>query len=170
MGIAKIDKNFAIQNEKNEGMVEYTIPCPLFDLYGIFYSQKDKRFWRMDKETASKVNGGVDWGNRYTAGGRIRFRTNAKKLELTVKSSSEDGEAASRMTVLAACGFILCEDKNGEEIVVANLVGKGSELTNFHVSVNLMGDWKDFILYFPLYNDVQEVKIALNEEDRKSVV
>ena len=40
MDIAKIDKNFAQQTKRFEnGMVEYTLPCDEFAVYGVFYDE-----------------------------------------------------------------------------------------------------------------------------------
>ncbi len=160
----EIDKNFAINNARDGDMKEYPMPCPLFDLYGIFYDENTKCFWRMDVDAAKRVSGAVEWGNRYTAGGRIRFRTNAKKLSLSVRSKREEGEPSSFSPLLASCGFTLCKDEEGKgETFCARLVGKFSDITNYHVSVGLDGEWQDYILYFPLNTDVQDLTLWLDD-------
>lgn len=167
MGLERIDKNFSVDTQRKDGMVDYRIPCALFDLYGIFYGEHDdNRFFRFPSSIANKVSGAIGWGNRYPSGGRLRFRTNAKRLELTVRADSEDGDVPLRMTALMHSGFVLCEDCEKGEIFRGCLISKSEKVGNFHVAANLSpnAQWKDYILYFPLYNDVKEVTVSLPQD------
>ena len=69
MGIEKIDKNFANQTvEYKDGVAYYAIPNKNFDLYGVYYCDKTKRFTRMPNDIAKKVSEGVEMLATWTAG------------------------------------------------------------------------------------------------------
>ncbi len=159
MGLEKIDKNFVAENERNDGMVQYTLPCEKFDLHGVFYDEKEKRFLRMDFETGNAVSGSVGYGNIYTSGGRICFRTNSKKLELTSKRSDFGGGV--REALLGSAGFILLEKTEKGEYLRATISPTPKDTEIFHGSATLSGEWKDYILYLPLFSDVEELTISL---------
>lgn len=159
--IESLDKNFSVKKEKNEGMISYSIPNDAFALYGIFYDEKEKRFMRMDYETAGKVSEGVQWLSRCTSGGRLRFYTNAKKMELT--ATYTDLNKMSHMSLLGSSGFtLIVEGKKGNNPRACFMPGFNDE-KGFHGSANLSGEMQEYILYFPLYNDVKSLTISLNE-------
>ncbi len=162
MKLEQIDKNFQAKKERNDGMTEYRMPCPMFDIYGVFYDEERKFFTRMDYAVSEKVNGGVHYLNRYTSGGRIRFRTNAKKMEITVKTRGLN--RMSHMTLLGSCGFSLLEERERGEFLTGCFRPEFEDYYGFHASNDLSGEWKEYILYMPLYNDVIDLVISLDKE------
>ena len=46
MGIEKIDSNFAAAQITADGeKLLYTLPCAPFDLYGVYFDEKNQRFF-----------------------------------------------------------------------------------------------------------------------------
>ena len=162
MGIERIDKNFARTNEQSKGMKEYKIPCQPFDLYGIFYDEKIKCFLRMDYSVSEKVSANVHYLNCWTTGGRIRFRTNAKKIGIT--ATYKYLEKMPHMTLLASSGFVLLEGQEKEDFQRGCLNPTLNDENGFHASCRLSGEMKNYMLYFPLYNDVESLSIQLDED------
>ncbi len=162
MKLEKIDKNFIEHREKNDDTIEYELPCPFFEVYGVFYDKEQKRFLRMDYSVAGKVSEAVQYLVGWTSGGRIRFCTNAKKIEITVKTRGLNRMA--HMTLLGSCGLSLLEETEKGERLRCCFMPRFEDYSGFHASGNLSGEWKEYILYMPLYNDVEHLMISLNKE------
>ncbi len=80
----------------------YSVDDKPFSVYGV---QKDELgYFRMPPEIAKRVSEGVDMLNRHTAGGVIRFKTNANTLAIYAKAEW-DNKLREHMTPLAAGGF-----------------------------------------------------------------
>ena len=74
--ISDIDKNLKVETEiKKEGINFHDIKNAPFKIYGVFHDGQQYR--RLPDEVAKSVNDGVHYGARYTAGGRVRFRTDS---------------------------------------------------------------------------------------------
>ncbi len=73
--IADIDKNFQVETKLDKGDIKfYNVKEYPSCVFGLMY---DEIFRRMPEEIANKVNDGVKVLHTYTAGGRIRFKTNS---------------------------------------------------------------------------------------------
>ncbi len=163
MRIQDIDKNFAVETETNHNMVRYNIPHPQFDLYGVQYDPKQQCFVRMDATVAQSISNNVSNLCRFTTGGRLRFRTDARKLELDVVYLGVG--KMTHMALQGSAGLVLMEKKpSGEECLCARFVPNYDSPPQFHTSANLSGTMKDYILYFPLYNCVNDLSVSLNKE------
>lgn len=169
MDIKKIDKNFIVKEEKTDGLKFYDIPCEPFDLYGVYYEEQTKRFVRLPSEIADDVSVGVRYLNSNTAGGRIRFSTNSERINVTVKYQALT--SASHFSVLGGSGFVLLEERGNESVFafsyMPNYHGNDNEnKTENGYSITKKvndGKLKNYILYFPNYNDVSSLSIGLDE-------
>lgn len=164
MKIAEIDKNFVTKEAvTKDGLTEYTIPHEKFSLYGVFYDEKEGCFARMDLSVANGVNDGVRYLCKHTAGGRLRFSTNSKTFKLTATYTYL--WVMEHMPMVGSCGFTLFEEGENGERFVANLTPLLKDQNGFTREIPLLGKGiRNYILYFPLYNDVQSLKIALDED------
>ena len=80
--ISEIDKNLAVSDTVSEnGLIFHNSLSAPFSLYGLLPVTP---FLRFPLETAKKVNPGVEGLCRNTAGGRLRFKTNSKRVVLRV--------------------------------------------------------------------------------------
>ena len=165
MKIEKIDKNFSLREQAHiEGdRAQYNLPHSAFSLYGIFYDEKEKRFVRMDLSIADSVSEGVGTLSRHTAGGRLRFATDSSVFQLTVKYDFL--WLMSHMPLTGSSGFSLFEETENGEVFIKNLAPISSDAKGFTAEIALKGDKvREYILYFPLYNDVKSVTISLDKD------
>ena len=162
MKLEQIDKNFANQDvEVQAGEAVYTIPHRCFSLYGVFYDTENAYFTRVPNAVASATSPNVAHLARNTAGGRLCFQTDATFLRLTV---TYPGLCNMRhMPLTGSSGFSLFEDTPQGEKIVGILAPEAHEKQGFSNIVKLKGGLRNYVLYFPLYNDVKELKISLDE-------
>ena len=169
MDIKEIDKNFNIVSENSDGLNYYEIPCEPFELYGVFYEKQTKRFVRMPSDVAGAISPAVAALNANTSGGRIRFSTNSKRISLDVKYNTLTSMV--HMSFLGSSGFVLLEERGDKTVFVysfmPNYYANDKEIAseNGYTITKRVNDGKtrNYILYFPNYNDVASLKIGLDE-------
>ena len=163
MDILKIDKNFVQEKVTTEGGVKlYALPSAPFELYGVFYDEKEGRFLRMPKEIAAATSGGVDYLNKNTAGGRVRFSTDSDYLELRVTYSALS--QMPHMPHTGSSGFALLEETENGSVFTNLMRPLWTEEKGFTAKIPLWGGkMRQYTLYFPLYNDVESVAIGVKE-------
>lgn len=162
MGIEKIDPNFKKQElELSTNSACYTIPCDKFDLYGVFYDETLHRFIRMDKNVAEKVSNGVNVLSTNTSGGRIRFKTDSSFIGMSVTYS--ELTHMYHMPLTGSSGFALLEKVGNTYKTVTMFRPNPGDACGYtgKVDINTKGV-HEYILFFPLYNDVRELKIFLD--------
>ena len=146
----------------------YRIPDENFDLYGVFYDKKLGRFLRMPQSVANSVSPNVALLNGYTAGGRIRFCTDADRMSVTV--SYDALNVHCHMTQLGSGGFVLLEEKEEEDGRISYKMAaqfipghyanasESKGQNGYTVEKYLCGGvMRNYILYMPTYNDVREL-------------
>lgn len=163
MRIENIDKNFA-QNTvvTKDGWAEYKIPHQSFALYGVFYDEKEGCFARMDVAVANEVNDGVRYLCKHTAGGRLRFSTDSKKIKLS--ATYDYLWVMEHMPIVGSSGFTLFEEREEGTRFVSHLTPLRTDEKGFTREIQLRGEgMRSYTLYFPLYNDLQTLTISLEE-------
>lgn len=163
--ITEIDKNLAAEEVVYDGMTVYHVIEKPFTIYGLWEPQRGI-FQRMPAEVGEneKVNSGVRHLYTNTAGGRIRFKTDATKI--TLRSVLPSLTKFNHMPLTGTSCFDLYVDgeycgpfnpgavgapKNGQPLV--------TEATRAIPGQGM----KEILIHFPLYNNVSDVHIALNE-------
>ena len=163
MKIEKIDKNFKKAELGRTDAAEYNIPCKGFDLYGVFYDEKLQKFMRMDGAVAAQVNEGVEILSANTSGGRLRFSTDSPFIGISVGYNSFC--QMSHMPLTGSCGFVLLEKVGKTYKNVATFRPSCEDLNGYTGSVETGGnERREYILFFPLYNEVSSLKILLAPE------
>lgn len=163
MSIEKIDKNFAVEKGTADGKKVYPLPHPSFVLHGIFYEEESGCFARVPQTVAQNVSEGVAFLAKHTAGGRICFSTNSKTLQLSVRY--KELWIMSHMPLTGSGSFALCEVEGNNERFVCNCMPISSDKEGYTAKVALKGEkMRNYVLYFPLYNDVKSVSVALDED------
>ena len=152
------------------GQKFYRMPDARFDLYGVFYDENEGRFLRMTQSVANAVSPSVAELCKNTAGGRIRFRTDATRISVAVKC----GNLASmpHIPLLGSHGLTLVEDDGGDHSFAAAFMPfhyanlKESVLPDgFYAEKSLPGGrMRAYTLYLPLFANVSELTIGLPEE------
>ena len=163
MEIEKIDRNFAMREKiVTEEMTVYDIPSERFALYGVYFEEKANAFVRMDTEVAERVNAGVASLYTYTAGGRIKFATDSAVLRIAV--AYDYLGAMPHMALVGSSGFSLFEETEDGERYVAKLAPTYQDAKGYVAETRLpAGKMREYTLYFPLYNEVRRLSIALEK-------
>ena len=163
MDISKIDKNFAAQSVHiADGRKTYSIPSDLFSLHGVTYSEKDGRFVRMPLDIAETVSELIAYLSKHTAGGRLCFATDSKSLEITATYTCL--EIMQHMPITGSAGFSLFERTEKGEVYVCNLAPFTHNGDGFTAVAPLKGDTlREYVLYFPLYNNVTALSVTVEE-------
>lgn len=163
MGIEKIDKNLDLRQKINaDGAKIFDIPSKEFSLYGVYFEERADCFVRMDTQVAEKVSEGVGCLCRHTAGGRLCFTTDSSFIKIIVEYT--DFTEMSHMPVTGSGGFSLFELTEKGEKHIANLAPiHQSDKTGFSTGAQLgAGGMRDYVMYFPLYNRVDRLSLALD--------
>ncbi len=166
MKITDFDKNFElVTTPSGETFEEYTIPNGSFSLSGVFFEESTDRFVRMPSAIAEQVNPGVRGLNAHTAGGRLRFRTDARKLCLTVTYDSLT--VFPHMPLSGSGGFALLEETDRGYFHRAAFIppvwsgGDNGSAHGFSAVRELPGgEMRSYVLFFPSYNDVRSLKLG----------
>lgn len=164
MKIDKIDSNFRKEEMKeHQAQQSFTIPCAGFDLYGVFYDEKRGKFMRMDGDVADQVSTGVSYLATNTSGGRLRFATDSERIGIRVGYSSF--VEMSHMPLTGSCGFVLLEKIGDTYKTVSVFRPEHSEKNGYTGEVQIPDKEKhEYILYFPLYNEVTKLEIFLSAD------
>jgi hypothetical protein len=145
-----------------DGKAYYKIPHKSFDLYGIWFDEKNNRFVRMDQDVAKQVSQGVDYLSKNTTGGRLRFSTDAKLIG--VRATYDNFCRMSHMAFSGSSGFALLEERENECRIVRTFRPNYFDENGFSQEFELKeSKMCDYILHFPLYNNVTSLEIIVNE-------
>ena len=168
LNIEQLDKNFAAATV-DCGDVEFFSPrvAPM-RMYGLYQPEEPGDFRRMPPEIAAKVNPGVDSLNWHTAGGRIRFRTDATKL--VVKSILPSVNFMKHMPLSGSTCFDVYVDGEFAFNLLPNYdifdtkTHGDKEDRGFYAARQFPDSrMRQIELYFPLYNPVSDVLIGLSK-------
>lgn len=161
--IAKIDKNFEVKAPLNDddNLDFYPVPNDKIALYGVFY--ENDRFVRVPKEVADINSDAVARLYKNTAGGRLRFSTNSKKIKIIVEWEARG--ALRHMPSTGVCGFSLQEDyKDGNNRYVATFIPPYDSLKGYESEYVFEEEKeRDLTIYFPLYNEVKSLTLAIDK-------
>ena len=132
-----------------------------FSVYGVIApNETETLYCRMPTAVAETVSDTVKALYRNTSGGRIRFCTDARRL--CVKAVFPGVVSFGHFAQSGATGFSVYVERDGAEIFAGLLTV--DRQTQLEGSVDLQTDaMKTVTVYMPLYNDVEQVLIGLEE-------
>lgn len=160
--LSELDVNFLIPEADAEGIVWYSANKKPFSLSGI--RPTESGYERLPQAIADQTNESVRELNRNTAGGRIRFMTDAPKLCIRVRL--RDADPTSKFSFSGKAGFDLYEGKLCRSIFLPPNDPEYDEngvLTYSTVSRKLAEKMTDYTLVFPPYATVLSLEIGLPE-------
>ncbi len=163
--VGKIDKNLVPQGETNRAdAVFYNLREEPFRLYGLYQPREQRPYVRIPTEVTDQVNEGYTWMNRVLAGARARFATDSEYIILKVEVPSVTGYTASG-TITAMKGFDLyIKNEKGIERYYASFRPPAAFESGYEAVLELPVGMKDITLYFPMYNQVNDVYVGLQEQ------
>ncbi len=142
-----------------------------FDKYRTYHRLPDElplgltQFYRGEKRFVPAAD---SWGFKialHTAGGQIRFRTNAVRFHFKGKMLETGG--MDHMALTGSAGFDIYQKCNGLWRFVGVTRTDHSKLDfSCQVITGLEPEMRDVIINFPLYNGVSSLAIGLDEDAR----
>lgn len=154
-----IDRNFAAPQISDEGMTLHEIRQPPFQLHGLCRPEEGGPFRRLPKEVAEATSDGVKWLAGNTAGGRLRFSTNSRRIRIVYRLPMV--ERMNHMPLSGSSSFDLYADGEYQGFFAGSQREDG-----FYEAIRyLPGEarMQQVMISFPLYNPVDELYIALDD-------
>lgn len=165
--ISKIDKNFAGEEIKYEGLKIYNVRDSLFQINGLYKPYEKEAFKRMPHDEAIKMNLNIRELYMHTSGGRIRFRTDSTRIFLrsilpTIVKFDHMPKTGVSCFDLYVDGEYINTFRHGMLNGLAKQVDKENTYdSNLTIKEKKM---HDILINFPLYNPVDDVFIGLDED------
>ena len=154
--IERIDKNFATAKPEHARTVFHDVREAPFRVCGL--TRDDRGYCRMAPETAAAVSDSVAWLNKHTAGGRVRFRTDADRVGL--RASMRDVTAMPHFALTGSAGFDLYADG----VYRGTFVPPMDLKDGYQAEVQLApGGMREITVHFPLYSGVTRLELGLPE-------
>lgn len=160
MKIKVIPDDFKVDLDRpvnREGLIYYDIDSKPFKLHGVW--KMAGCYSRVPADIAEKTSSGVMVRGKNPAGGRLRFKTDSKRVAIIAKY--ENISKAGYMAVSASRGFDLYEGKYflGTFIPPMNMPNMAYE------SMLTLDDarMRELTLNFPIYSDVSELYVGIDE-------
>ena len=167
--LEKIDKDLKIETSIEEDNIKfYNVKDEPFDLYGFCSAEKGEQFLRMPVDIAAAINPFIgDPLCRMTSGGRVRFKTNSPYVAISVKYPNPRVMRMNHMSMLGTTGFDMYVYKDGEYKYsnMRNFIPPNEILLDGYESIHYFKntDLKDITINFPLYNEVLELYIGIED-------
>ncbi len=161
MEISKIDSNFSVENTAAQGDIEFhdaeTMP---FKIYGLM--RENGAYCRIPKAAAESVNEGVSQLYAHTAGGRVRFATNSKKI--AIKAEMPSICKFSHFTLAGSAGFDIYIKKDGRDIYYKTFMPPYDIEHGYEAEISFESEeMREITINFPLYSEVKKLFIGLNK-------
>ncbi len=160
----EIDKNFAVKSELTQpGVKAYNVCEAPLKLYGLIPPQNTQDiFRRIPEEVAKAVSNAVWLLHANTAGGRVRFRTDSAYIGIYAKLPSVG--KMPHFALAGSAGFDLYRRTDEGERYVTTFIPPFAIEDTLRGEVTVEADGvQEYTVNFPLYSDVSEVYILLDE-------
>ena len=160
--ISNIDKNFKIEtNIQKDDLKFIDSQSDCFDIYGVMCT--DGKYHRLPFDVAKNTNDGVNHLHTYTAGGRIRFKTNSSYVVVNAGISSGSGKM-SHITMVGSSGFDMYLIEDGKAVYFKSFMPAYNFSDNFEQIVEFPDNSeRDILIHFPLYNTCKDLFIGVQE-------
>lgn len=165
--IFDIDKNFKTNIKVPENTVFYNIREDKFKIYGLYNPCAEGQFRRIPEDVAKNTNDGLYFNHTHTAGGRVRFKTDSGYIVL--KAVFPTSCAMPHMALTGSAGFDVYVNNGYYATFVPPIEYNGKtpvfDVTGGYASIVEFpcNEMRDIIINFPLYNDVSDVFLGLEE-------
>ncbi len=154
MRIEEIDKNFEGKLSDDGKTVFYDASQPPFTVHGLL--RDEDGYYRLPYSLAAQTNEGVEALNLHTAGGRVRFMTDAGRI--VIRAQMRSVIKMSHMTVTGSSGFDL----------YSGGVFKGAFIPPFDFEDGYTceietggSEMREITIHFPLYCGVTRLEIGI---------
>lgn len=161
MDISVIDQNLRAKSVPNEAeLVWHDATESVFVTYGAW--QTSPAYLRLPPKVAEAANEGVVQLNGHTAGVRLRFCTDSPYI--AIRARWDVLSRMSHMPISGICGFDLYTVKNGQYAFLGALIPPSDVETGYESILYTDGTMTEYVLNFPLYNDVRTLSVGLKRD------
>lgn len=165
MRLDEIDKNLKVDREIDKtGLKFYHFEQAPFKIYGKLERGADDRLYRVPREVAANTNTGVLSLCTNTAGGRVRFKTDSKRVAIIAKySDNSEMYRANHFPITGTAGLDLYEEKTflGGFVPPFDMPNKAYESV-----ITIQGERRErqLTVNLPIYADLADLYIGLEED------
>ncbi len=161
----ELDQNMIVSAD-TEGFVWYDAASAPFELYG-FCGDETETYRRLPADVANATNAGTVRNATHTAGGRVRFSTDSKRIAIRVKMPYMTKYDHMPMTG-AAC-FDMYEDFENSHRYACTFRCQMTDTEGYTAKKPLPGgQMRNYTINFPLYSPVSALEIGINEGSQLS--
>lgn len=160
--IEEIDKNMAINSKINkDGLRFFSMDDEPFVIHGGLKRGEDGRLYRLPLDVAKRTSPGVLGLCANTAGGRVRFKTDSKRVAIIAKYANM--EYMSHFAITGSVGLDLYADEDfiGEFRPPLSMPSKAYESV---LTIKDERRERDITINLPIYSDLTELYIGLDED------
>jgi hypothetical protein len=139
----------------------YDIKKPPFEIFGLYKPLADEEcFIRVPREVAKATSVRVEERNLFTAGGRVRFKTDSDVLVIRTKNRSA---MTYHTTPAMRSGYDVYIDRPQGAICLGCTKPEPFSITEYEFTYNLGAGEKELTVNMPLYGNVRELFIGLRD-------
>jgi hypothetical protein len=158
------DKNLRVNINVDTASVQFfDVREQPFGVYGLYNYKSEPAFKRMPSDVANAVSEGVGILHTNTAGGRVRFCTDSRKIVIRAKMPSVTH--FPHMPLSGSSGFDLyIDDPNTKKSTFHRTFMPPHEMSDGYTSEICFktDELRYFTIHFPCYNDISELHIGLD--------
>ena len=159
--INEIDSNFEFKSSMNKDGIRWiSADSEIFTIFGLI--RDEKGYKRMDSDVAKNTSEGVYLLHRMTSGGRISFETNSPYVAVNIKAELSP---LAHMTYMCKFGFDLYIGIDEGFKYYRSFVPPVNRTDGYESIIEFKeSGMKKILIHFPLYNDVNELHIGLDDK------
>lgn len=161
--LEELDRNMRMNATDGDGVHWWSPREKPFRLLGFPWFGKDGVYRRMPLHPGEPLPQAVDWLANCTAGGQIRFDTDAQEIHIRVKLRS--GSDMYHMAPTGQCGFDCYVGGPGAMLFAGTAALRPGEAEyTSRLAAFASRERRSITLYFPLYQGVEEVWVGTDNE------
>ncbi len=156
----ELDKNMIVEADA-EGFVWYDAAQSPFLLYG-FCGAEGEPYRRLPDDVGAATNAGTHRNATHTAGGRVRFSTDSKRIAIRCKMPYMT--RFDHMAYNGSAGFDLYEDFEHSHRYMGTFRCSVNDTVGYTAKRAVKGEFmRNYTINFPLYSPVSELLIGIDE-------
>ncbi len=141
-------------------MRTFEIPCAPFELSGLV-SPQPGRFWRLPEGLIDRINDGVAYHARQTAGACVRFATNSQAIGLSVRIREHPPWTTMPVNGMAGCDVYI--DGRFAAVIGPAAFGRLEYSGEVRLPARAM---REVRINLPLFATVESISVSLEDDAR----
>ena len=166
MDMKQVDKNLTVEPTiQKDGLAFYDINSAPFKIYGVYLD--NGKYRRMPEDVATATSAHVHYLHAQTAGGRVRFKTDSAVIAIEAKMPNYC--AFPHFALTGSAGFDLYTRAVGDaQEHYTRTFTPPLEVGQGYASKVTLEDsqMREITVHFPLYSEVSQLLIGLEEGSR----